>query len=224
MVQVLPAIIPINKDQLSEEIKKVSPFARLIQVDISDGIFTPVKTWPYNGLDTDFFESLKKEGVGWPDWENVDVELHLMVQNPENILEDWIHTGIVGVVAHIEATEDFQKVIDICKRNEVLIGLAIKPSTDIEKIKPFENQIDFIQVMGSDSLGRHGTLLEEVALDKIKTLRGLYPERIIGIDIGVTTETTERIISAGANKLISGSAILESENPEETFNDLQSFK
>lgn len=223
MVQVLPAIIPINKQQLSEEIKKVSTFARLIQVDISDGVFTPVKTWPYNGKDQDFFDSLKKEGVGWPDWENIDVELHLMVENPENILEEWIHTGISGVVVHIEATNDFKKVIDICKQNEIVLGLAIKPSTDISKIEPFVEQIDFIQVMGSDSLGRHGTSLENEAVEKIKTLRRLYPERIISIDIGVTTDTLETLVSAGANKLISGSAILDSANPEETFHELESF-
>ena len=72
MTQVVPAIIPQTKEQLEEEIKKVSEFASLVQIDISDGIFTPVKSWPYNGRDTDFFEKLKKQEVGWPKWEDVE--------------------------------------------------------------------------------------------------------------------------------------------------------
>ena len=60
MTKVVPAIIPQTRRQLTEEIKKVSGFAELVQIDISDGLFTPIKTWPYNGRDQDFFEKLKK--------------------------------------------------------------------------------------------------------------------------------------------------------------------
>src|SRR3989344_589926 len=104
MTQVLPAIIPQTKQQLEEEIKKVSGFAKLVQVDISDGRFTSVKTWPYNGRDTEFFEALKKEEAGWPNWQDVEVEIPLMVQNPETVVGDWIHPGVSAIVAHIEAT------------------------------------------------------------------------------------------------------------------------
>ncbi|KND48177.1 MAG: ribulose-phosphate 3-epimerase [Parcubacteria bacterium C7867-006] len=223
MTKVLPAIIPVNKVQLEEEINKVSSFADFIQVDIADGTFAPVKTWPYNSRDEEYFEQLKTQNTGWPKWEYVDIELHMMVSNPENILEEWISTGISSVVVHIEATENFQKIIDICKNNEVSVGVAVKPSTDISKIESIVSQIDFIQVMGSDNIGRHGVELEEKAIERIKELRKLYPERIIAIDIGVTTETAENLVRAGANKLISGGAILNSENPEEVFDFLSSL-
>jgi len=221
-MQVLPAIIPRNKDQLEEEIRRVAGFANLIQIDISDGIFTPYKTWPYNGNNTDYFEQLKKQEIGWPRWEDVDVEVHLMVKYPEQVVQDWINSGVSGVVAHIEATEDFQKVIDICKENMVSIGIAIKPSTDISKLTAFAEQVDFIQVMGNDLLGKHGVELEEEAISKIKNLRELYPQSIIAIDIGVSLETKDELVSAGANKLISGGAILESANPEEVWSELSS--
>src|SRR3989344_4452527 len=128
MTQVLPAIIPQTKQQLEEEIKKVSGFAKLVQVDISDGKFTSVKTWPYNGRDGEFFEQLKREEIGWPNWQDVEFEIHLMAQNPENVVGDWVHTGVSAVVAHIEATQDFQRVIDICRESAVEVGIAIKPS------------------------------------------------------------------------------------------------
>lgn len=222
MTQVVPAIIPYTKEQLEEEIKKVSKFAPLVQIDISDGIFTPVKTWPYNGRDLDFFEKLKKEEEGFPKWEDVEFEIHLMVKSPEDVVVDWIHTGVSSVVAHIEATDNFQKVIDICHQSSVLVGVAIKPSTDISRLEPFVSLVDFIQCMGSDTLGRHEVELEEKAVEQIKKLRKLYPESIIAIDIGVNSNTACALVSAGVDKLISGGAILQSENPEEVFNSLSS--
>lgn len=224
MTQVVPTIIPHTKEQLEEEIERAARFAKLVQVDISDGIFIPSKTWPYNGRDAEFFEALKKEEIGWPKWEDIDVEIHLMVKSPENVISDWISTGAVSIVAHIEATENFQKVIDICREHAVSVGIAIKPSTDISRLEPFVSQVDFIQCMGSDILGKHNIELEQKAVDKIKTLHGLYPERIIAIDIGVNENTAETLVSAGATKLLSGGALLSADNPEEVFYRLQSFK
>jgi len=224
MTQVLPAIIPQTKEQLENEIKLVAGFARLIQVDISDGIFTPIKTWPYNGKDTDFFEKLKSEEIGWPMWEKLDVEVHLMVQNPENILSDWLRTGVASVVAQIEATDNFQKIIDECRESSVSVGIAIKPKTDISRIENFVPQVDFIQVMGNDDLGKHAVELDLKAVEKVKRLHALYPERIIGIDIGVNEETAQELVDAGSTRLISGSAILNAENPEDVYKYFESLQ
>ncbi len=223
MIKVLPAIIPVNKIQLEEEMGKVSSFADFVQIDIADGTFAPVKTWPYNGRDTEYFEQLKTEMAGWPKWEDVNIELHMMVAHPENILEEWIATGISAVVAHIESTPDFQKVIDICKSHDILLGIAIKPSTDISKLENFVSQTDFIQVMGSDNIGRHGVDLENDAVEMIKQLRNKYSQSIIAIDIGVNEDTAENLVEAGANKLISGGAILNSEDPKGVFEFLSSL-
>ncbi len=223
MTHVLPAIIPKNKIQLEEEIARVAGFAKLVQVDIADGVFAPVKTWPYNGQDTEYFEQLKKEDTGWPEWEDVDIELHLMVQNPEEVLLDWIHTGAVSVITHIEATEHFQKIIDMCREYSVAVGVALKPSTDIALITPFADQVDFIQVMGSDKIGFHGIMLENIAIEKIKTLHEMFPERIIAIDIGVTGDTARELVDAGASKLIVGSTILDADNPRGVFGDISSM-
>ncbi len=223
MTKVLPAIIPVNKEQLFEEIGRVAYFADLVQVDISDGVFTNTRTWPYNGQDRDYFEKLKTEEEGWPKWEDTDVELHLMVKNPEDVLEEWIATGVSAVTCHIEATDDFQKVIDICRNKGVSVGVAIKPNTNIERIEKFVPQTDFIQVMGSDLLGKHGVSLEERSIEMIKSLRVKYPNSIIAIDIGVTEENAETLVDSGVNKLISGGVILNASNPKEVFDYLESL-
>ena len=223
MIKVVPAIIPHNKEQLEGEIKKVSSFANLVQIDISDGIFTGVKTWPYNGRDTDFFEKLRKEEEGWPDWEEVDFEIHLMVRNPEEVVLDWIHTGASVIVIHIESTENIQKIIDICNENFVSVGIAIKPSTDFSLLSKFISEVDFVQVMGSDALGRHGVELDLRVISKIKSLRNENPELVIAIDIGVTDDTAPVLIEAGINKLVSGGEILNADNPEEVYSELSNL-
>jgi len=221
MIQVLPAIIPHTKSQMEEEMKKVSSFAKLVQVDITDGVFVPTTSWPYNGRDQEYFEALKTEDKGWPEWEDVDVELHLMVKNPEHVLLDWIQTGVVSIVAHIEATDNFHAVIDMCRNHNVSVGVAIKPSTDTTRIAEFVPLVDFIQCMGSDMLGKHGTALDDKAVEQIKTLHSLYPDSIISVDIGVSEESAQRLVDAGARKFIAGSAILDAENPREVFNKLK---
>ena len=213
---VVPAIIPRNKIQLEEEIKKVSKFANVIQIDISDGIFTPFKTWPYNGNDLEYFDNLKSEIDGLPKWDDIDFEFHFMVHNPADVVSDYIHLAPSSIIVQIEALndsqDDFEKIYKLCKENEVSIGLAIKPKTDTEKLKQYIEKTDFVQVMGNDLLGKHGTELDEKAIEKIKEIKSLYPEKTIAIDIGVNLDTKDVLLEAGATKLISGGAILEAEN------------
>jgi ribulose-phosphate 3-epimerase len=220
MTLVVPAIIPDSKEGLEEEVSRVSSFANLIQIDISDGIFTRTKTWPYNGVDRDYFNDLVSEKEGLPEWENVDYEVHLMVKHPEEVVMGWIHTGATAIIGHIEATENFQEFVDICKENLVSVGLAIKPSTDLDKAYEFISQVDFVQVMGNDHLGEHGLPLLEKAVEMIAKLRREYPDLEIAIDIGVNIETKDALLEAGVTKLISGGTILDSEDPENTFLEL----
>ncbi len=215
MTQVVPAVIPRNKEQMIEEIKKVSGFAKLVQIDISDGKFTPFKTWPFNGQDADYFAKLKTEEEGLPMWESIDYEFHLMIQDPEEYVEGFIHAGANSIIVQVEAVKDLQKILDLCRQNEVSLGVAIKPKTDLDKITTIADQIDFIQVMGSDLLGKHGESLDDRAVEKVKQLQELYPDKTIAIDIGVNMETRDLLVNSGVDKIVSGSFILNSDDPEE---------
>lgn len=217
---VVPAIIPKNREQFEGEIKLVSGFAKLVQIDVSDGEFTPFRTWPFNGLDSDYFAKLKTEEEGLPMWENIEYEFHLMIQDPEEFVESFIHAGATTIIVQIEAVNDFKKILDICRQNEVSLGIAIKPKTDTKRLETIIENVDFIQVMGSDMLGKHGVKLEERAIEKIKEIKKLYPEIMVSIDIGVNEETKGVLVEAGVDKLVSGSYILNSSNPEEAYSSL----
>ncbi len=223
MIKVVPAIIPHNKTHLIEEFEKVSLFAPLVQVDICDGIFTKASTWPYNGRDTDFFQGLHTEAEGWPNWEQVDVELHLMVEHPEDELDKWLRTGPVNVIFHVEATDKVAECIEKIRTVGVGVGLAIKPNTPLSSIEPFIDQVDFVQCMGSDLLGTHGVELSEKAVDRIRELHSRFPQSILSIDIGVREDNARMLVEAGVKKLVVGGAILNADEPQEVYDFLCSL-
>lgn len=211
MAEVIPAIIPENFSHLHDEVEKVKNFVQLVQIDIADGQFVKNRTWPYVG-DAGEFEKMLKEEMGLPFWEDVDYEFHLMIENAEQSLENWIKIGASGIVAQVEVVKDMEMISELCKANEVALGLSIKPRTNISEIVKHIDKIDFIQCMGSNDLGHHGAYLDETVFEKIKNLRQLYPNIPIAIDIGVNKETAAHFIEAGATKLISGSAIFDDGN------------
>lgn len=215
MTKVVPAIIPNNFIELSEEIKKVKDFCNLVQIDICDGEFAENKTWPYKGDNGEFLK-LSNQEMSLPFWQDIDFEVHLMVNNPEYIIDKWISFGVKSVIFQIESTSHPDDIISLLKQNEVLVGISIKPKTENEKILPILDKVDFLQIMGSNKLGVHNEHLDESAISKIKYFREKFPNLDIAIDIGVNRDTAENLVQSGANKLVSGSSIFEG-NIKENF-------
>ncbi|MHB1316426.1 MAG: ribulose-phosphate 3-epimerase [Minisyncoccota bacterium] len=220
MTEVIPAIIVKNFKQLEEKVSLVKDYVSFVQVDITDGKFTHNITWPYTG-DEGELEKLVGEDSGLPFWEDVDYEFHLMIENPEVTIEQWIKMGASRIVVQIESVTDMQSIIDQCKAAEVKLGIALRPSTDIEVIGKYINDIDCIQCMGNEELGRHGSSLDISVLDKIRILREKYPDMRIAIDIGVHEDTVSMILDAGADVLVAGSAIFDAENIRDAIENLR---
>lgn len=220
MTSVTPAIIVKKFAQLEEKVSLVKDYCDFVQVDITDGKFTHNLTWPYIG-DEGEYAALVTEERGLPFWEEVDYEFHLMVEKPEETMGEWIKMGASRIIVQIESTEKMQEIIDQCKVAFVEVGIALKPSTDSELLSPFVGQIDCIQCMGNDELGRHGAPLDISVLEKIKNLREKYPDMNIAIDIGVHQETVGSLIYAGVDTLVAGSAIFDTENIAEAIEDLR---
>src|SRR5574337_1281408 len=102
MVEIIPAVIPEKFSDIEHEVQKVKDLVKLVQIDIDDGRFVEAKSWPYVG-DTGEFEKLIKEEIGLPFWEDVDYEFHLMIENPEQSLENWIRLGASGIIVQVES-------------------------------------------------------------------------------------------------------------------------
>jgi len=231
MIEVVPAIIPENFKHLCGEVEKVVPFVSRVQVDVMDGKFAPTTTWPYNGRDELTFEKLVKKEETLPHVKSLIYELDMLVEKPEEHIDKWMAAGIKSLIIHIESTNELQSIIERAKEKYVEVGIALNPSTRVELLDPWIDQVDsadspqvaFVQFMGNDKIGYHGVSLDSFVLPHITRLRKKHPALIISIDIGVTEETAPILVEAGVSRLVSGSAIFNSENIEETIKTFQSL-
>lgn len=220
-MEIIPAILPKDFAEVEEKMSLMRGLVPLVQIDICDGILTPERTWPHKKHDENF-EAILREERGMPEWEDVDFEVDLMVKNPEAQVLTWVGAGASRIIAHIEGTDNFQKVIDELK-GLVEIGIALNIDTPIEKIKPFIDQVNVVQCMGIKEIGLQGQPFDPRVLEKISTLRKEYPDVIISVDGGVSLETAPLLIEAGADRLVAGSAIFKSDNFAEAVEQFKSL-
>lgn len=207
MIEIIPAIIAQDFQDLKEKIKKVEPFVNWAQLDIMDGQFVENSTWN-NPLELKNLET------------SLNLEAHLMVKEPD--IDQWINSGVKRIIIHYEAVEKAGEIISKIKENNLEAGLAINPETDIKTVDDFINQLDLILVMTVNP-GKGGQKFLEETLVKIKDLREKYRNVNIGVDGGINLETAPKVIKAGANFLAIGSSIFKG-NIEENIKSFKSIK
>jgi len=222
MTDVVFSIIPEDFEDLKYKAGRVKNILDFIQIDISNGSFAPSTTWPFKN-DNDFYNRIIKEDEGLPFWENVSYEVDMLINKPEDHLDDWIKAGVSRVIIHLETTKELVEIRRKTKEAGVELGFSINPSTDDEVLYKNLEHADFVQFMGSDEIGFHGVELDENVFNKIQALREKAPEIIISIDIGVNESTAKELVEAGANRLVSGSFILDSESPKSSVEFLKNL-
>lgn len=217
MIEVVPAIIPEHFEHLSESVEKVAEYVSRVQVDVMDGKYAPTKSWPYEREGDWAFKQLIEGKEELPHKEKLIYELDMMVEGPETYIDDWVKAGIKTFIIHFGSTRKLAEIIEKIRGLSLEIGIACKPSTELSALFEWIPQVDFVQHMGNDNIGRHGVSLDSFVLPRISELKKRFPDLIISVDIGVNRETAPILVAHGANKLVSGSAIFNSDNIEETI-------
>ena len=220
-MEIIPAILPKSYEDLKNKISLVKGLVSTVQIDICDGNFVKTVSWPYSAkasqgepfeLDQ-YAQNILNEREGMPFWEEIDYELDLMVSNAKDNFDLFLKLGAKRIIFHLEAEGDLQEFkeflegIDLYIRDNTQIGVAINTTTPIRQLADLISNIDFVQCMGIEHIGYQGEPFDERVIDQIKSLRKEYPELIIAVDGGVNFETAPRLIKAGANRLVVGSAI-----------------
>ncbi|MFH1454876.1 MAG: hypothetical protein ABIF22_00935 [bacterium] len=237
MTEVLPAIIPKSFEDLNCKMSAVKGIVKLVQVDVCDGKFVPSESWPYVGDDENHFEKITEEEEGFPFWQDMDFEADLMIKNPEVEAEKWIKAGAKALVLHTESSSKILELVKDLRKTygysgdslvSIEIGIALNINTPNEVLYDFlepntqdRTLIDFVQFMGIDKIGYQGQEFDEEVLEKISDLRKKYPDVVISVDGAVNFDTYQDLVKAGANKLISGSAIYESEDIKEAVEEMR---
>jgi len=214
-MKIIPAIIPKNYDDLKKKIFLVKDFVSYIQIDITDGVFVPQKSWPYTDSvwSSDMFLELPCSDV-------CDFEFDLMIQNPEKNIDKWIVGGVKRIILHVESMDSIMKLIDKLK-GRVEIGLAFDMGTSFEPYEYLLDKIDFVQLMGIEKIGFQGEPFSEEVFDKIKDLKNKKFDVIISVDGGVNLENAKRLAKAGVSRVAVGSSIFKSENIGEMIRKFQ---
>jgi ribulose-phosphate 3-epimerase len=209
-IKISPSILSADFGKLNEDIRSIEDHVDWIHVDIMDGHFVPNIT------------------IGAPVVKNIQskkpLDCHLMIENPDKYIPDFIKAGANSISTHIElGVESVKKCIHLSKSAGCLAGVAINPPTGIESISSLLDMVDYVLIM-SVNPGFGGQSFIGETLDKVLYLREKNPNLEIQIDGGINDKTASMAISAGANNLVAGSYIFGAEDRIVAIKSLKKYE
>ncbi|XP_023191988.1 ribulose-phosphate 3-epimerase isoform X2 [Xiphophorus maculatus] len=139
-------------------------------------------------------------------------DMHMMVSRPEQWVKPMAAAGASQYTFHVEATTNPGNLIKEIRESGMKVGLAIKPGTTVEELAPWANQVDMALVMTVEP-GFGGQKFMEDMMPKVSWLRSQFPSLDIEVDGGVGPDTIHKCAEAGANMIVSGSAVIGSDDP-----------
>ncbi|MCR4264146.1 MAG: ribulose-phosphate 3-epimerase [Candidatus Roizmanbacteria bacterium] len=212
-IEVIPGIFEKDFSKIERRAKLVSPFVDWIQIDIADNKLVPNNSL----LDPEPFRKLISET-------NVNYELHMMIEDPFSVDQQWIDVGFKRLLFHVESFTDFsmfhKRSMDY-KKQGLEIGLAIDKQTPFDVVFPHLDKMDCILIM-TIAAGFSGQRFIPELLDKVRAVRSRKSDLPIEVDGGINDETAKLAIAAGANRLVSTSFIFNSENIGDAIEKLRS--
>jgi ribulose-phosphate 3-epimerase len=197
--KIAPSILSADFRKLGEEVRKVEKAgADMIHFDIMDGHFVPnISFGPM------VVKALRSEV-------SIPFLVHLMVEDPERILEQTIDAGADIVLFHVEASPHSWRILESIRKRGVKAGIALNPATPLSTIKYMMHELDMVLLM-TVSPGFGGQKFIPRMLSKISDLRRLLTMNNLMLDVaidgGVTFENVEEIIEAGANVIVAGTGV-----------------
>ena len=214
MITIVPAILEKKFAEIKKKVKRIereTPSLKWVQIDVADGKFVPNTTWSCAS-------DLSKLNT------KLNMEMHLMIENPERHLDQWLKQDLVKrVLVHQEAivkpkekiTKELEnKFFDIVariKKSRRQSGLVINPGTSIKLIQKYLIVVDMVMVMGVEP-GYSGQPFKSRVLRKINQLRHLAPRLPISVDGGVNLESAPRLVAVGATHLCASSYLWNSDD------------
>ncbi len=214
LIRISPSILAIdynNEEVLKSALKEIEDAgANMVHIDVMDGKFVKNKTFDHK-----FVDKIK-------DMTTLILDVHLMVENPEKVIDNYAKAGADILTVHFEACKEPIKVLQMIKEKNMVAGLAINPKTPALKIKDVldANVADVITVMGVEP-GAYGQKFIPGSAEKIAEIREMNDRAYIEIDGGVTVKNSSILRKMGANIIVSGATIFEAKNKKKTIKQLK---
>lgn len=214
MIKVAPSILSADFSRLTDEIEVMERGgADLIHIDVMDGHFVPNLT-----IGPIVVEALRKRT-------NLPLDVHLMIENPDRYLSDFIKSGADSLTVHVEACTHLHRTVEFIKEKGVKVGVALNPATPLISLEEILPDIERVLVM-SVNPGFGGQKFIPSILSKIKRLSQVLRDMglndlEIEVDGGIKIDNAAKVALAGAHILVAGSAIFGAPNPAEVIQKIK---
>lgn len=213
MFKLAPSILSADFSKLGEQVSLIEKGgADVIHVDVMDGHFVP---------NISFGAAVMKSLNGKT---NLKYDVHLMIENPDKYIEDFITDNTEYITVHQEACTHLHRTLQHIKSLGIKAGVSINPATPVCMLEDILQDVDMVLVM-SVNPGFGGQKFIPVALEKIKKLAQIRSEKgldfEIEVDGGVTLDNAANISEAGADILVAGSAVFGAKNIVERTNEFK---
>ena len=206
---IAPSILSADFSRLKQELASVEAAgADYIHIDVMDGHFVPnITIGPF------IVEAIKRST-------KVPLDVHLMIERPEDYIKSFRSAGADIITIHAEATVHLHRLVQSIKEEGARAGVSINPGTPVEAIEEVLDCVDLVLVM-SVNPGFGGQQFIPHSIEKIKKLRKMLDERglktILEVDGGVKVSNIKKVSMAGADMFVAGSAVFGSTNYKKTI-------
>ena len=205
-IKIAPSILASNFSKLNDEVISIeNAGADFIHLDIMDGHFVPNLTFG-----PPIIKSLRK-------LTKLPFDVHLMVSNPDTLLDDYVNAGANIITVHVEACNHLARTLHYIKSKGCKAGVAINPHTDIQFIENVIEDLDLILIMTVNP-GFGGQKFIKSMFKKISLVKEIISSRDIFLEVdgGITKENSKEVINAGANVLVAGTSVFKT-NQKTTY-------
>jgi len=213
MVEIVPSILSADFARLAEEIARVERGgAKLLHLDVMDGHFVPNLT-----IGPPVVESIRKST-------RLHLDCHLMIENPERYVTDFVRAGANSVSVHYEAARHLDGVLEMIRKEGAMAGVVLNPATPVAVLEDVLEVADYVLLM-SVNPGFGGQKLIPYVLEKVRKLDRIRREKglqlPIEIDGGVHKDNLAEVVRAGCDWIVTGSAVFHSGDAEATVREMR---
>ena len=205
-IKIAPSILASNFSKLNDEVISIdNAGADFIHLDIMDGHFVPNLTFGPPIIKS--VRNLTK----------LPFDVHLMVSNPDTLLDEYVNAGANIITVHVEACNHLARTLHYIKSKGCKAGVAINPHTDIQFIENVIEDLDLILIMTVNP-GFGGQKFIKSMVKKISLVKEIISSRDIFLEVdgGITKENSKEVINAGANVLVAGTSVFKT-NQKTTY-------
>lgn len=210
-----PSVLSCDFANIQRDVEMINNSnADWFHVDVMDGVFVPNISFGFPVV-----SAIKKHA-------KKPLDVHLMIANPDQYIEEFKKAGADWLTVHYEACTHLHRTIQVIKSNGMKAGVALNPHTSVNVLEDILPELDLVLIM-SVNPGFGGQKFIPHALKKVSQLKELIKKTgssaFIEVDGGVNLETGKQLLEAGADALVAGSFVFNSESPVQTIEDLKNL-